>query len=791
MLSPSKKIKKEKPAVSVIIPCYNQAQYLPEAVESVVDQTYQNWECIIVNDGSPDNTSEVSRELIAKYFDKKIILLEKENGGLADARNFGIRNSKGKYILPLDADDLINPEMLKKTVDLLEKHSEFAIAYTDVLYYGLHNAVVQAGEWDFNRLRVQNHLNYCSLYRRKVWETVGGYNRNMAFGYEDWDFWVGCAEKGFSGKRIPEVLFIYRVKDSSMFTKAVEHDDELRAQIILNHPAVYDDNRKEWAKHVLLPADLSKPKPVPKARSVTRKKNIPIVSVIVPTYNRTDMLAETLKSILNQTYQDFEIIVVNDAGVDVSHVIENYNQSGKIVYIQHEKNKGLAAARNSGIKAARGKYIAYLDDDDIFYPDHLETLINFFETNDYKVAYTDAYRAYQDMRDGRYVTIKREIANTSDFDYNRILFENFIPVLCFSHEKSCIDHVGLFDETLGAHEDWDLWMRMSRKFKFAHIKKITCEFSWRPDNSTMTLRNKEIMDNTRRIVFLRGQELKKKEMSQEKILDRGSGMLVIPNTTLCCIDCYNNALSIKALRRCLKLCRFEKVIFLTDREHDLENIEVILIPGIQDKKQYSAFIIKELYKYIPTGFVLMIQYDGFIVKPDVWSDEFQQYDYIGATWFWYNDGFNVGNGGFSLRSKRLLNALSNNDIVLDSLEYGEDTFICRTYRSYLELKYDIKFAPEHIADRFSYERSEPASNTFGFHGLYNMWRYIKPDKLQSFINLLSPRTLNSVEALDLGMNYQKRGHFIEAEIIYRKILEHHPENTDVQALLNAIQTLSK
>ena len=241
----------------------------------------------------------------------------------------------------------------------------------------------------------------------------------------------------------------------------------------------------------------------------------------------------------------------------------------------------------------------------------------------------------------------------------------------------------------------------------------------------------------------------------------------------------------------MKLCSFKKVIFLTDREHALENIEVTSIPSIQDKKQYSAFIIKELDNYIDTGFVLMIQYDGFILNPDVWSDEFQKYDYIGATWFWYNDGLNVGNGGFSLRSKRLLKALSNNDIVLDSLEYGEDSFICRTYRRHLEKKYDIRFAPGHIADRFSYERSEPAGKTFGFHGLYNMWRHIKPDKLQSFINLLSPRTLNSIEARELGMNYQERGRFPEAEMIYRKILEHHPENTDVQALLNGVQTLAK
>jgi hypothetical protein len=267
--------------------------------------------------------------------------------------------------------------------------------------------------------------------------------------------------------------------------------------------------------------------------------------------------------------------------------------------------------------------------------------------------------------------------------------------------------------------------------------------------------------------------------------------LLIPNTTLCCIDCYNQELSMKALRHCLKMCRFEKAIFLTDREHDAENIEVKVIPSIKDKKQYSAFIIKELDQYIDTAFVLMIQYDGFIVNPDVWSDEFQKYDYIGATWFWYNDGLNVGNGGFSLRSKRLLKALSNNDIVLDSLEYGEDTFICRTYRRHLEKKYEIRFAPGHIADRFSYERSEPAGKTFGFHGLFNMWRYIKTDKLQRFINLLSPITLNSVEARELGMNYQKSGRFFDAEMIYRKILEYYPEKIDVQSLLTSIQSQSK
>lgn len=258
VLSPSKTIREEKPAVSVIIPCYNQSQYLPEAVESVVNQTYQNWECIIVNDGSPDNTNEVAQELIAKYPTKRIVLLEKENGGLADARNFGIKNSRGKYILPLDADDIIRPERLQKMVSLLKAHPEIAIAYTDMEQFGTASKIVHEKEYDFKHLCFQNHLNYCSLYKKEAWEAVGGYNPNMAQGYEDWDFWISFGEKGYYGKRIPEPLFLYRVKDSSMYTKSLEHHDKLVARIILNHPCLYEKEDIATAEKVLNITDSTK-----------------------------------------------------------------------------------------------------------------------------------------------------------------------------------------------------------------------------------------------------------------------------------------------------------------------------------------------------------------------------------------------------------------------------------------------------------------------------------------------------------------------------------------------------
>jgi len=243
----------------------------------------------------------------------------------------------------------------------------------------------------------------------------------------------------------------------------------------------------------------------------------------------------------------------------------------------------------------------------------------------------------------------------------------------------------------------------------------------------------------------------------------------------------------KALKHSLKFCSFDRVLFLTDRKVDLEEIKIIQISPIQSKTDYSSFVIKELNNYIETDFILLMQYDGFIIHPDSWTSEFQKYDYIGAKWA-YTDELNVGNGGFSLRSKRLLQALSKENFSLepDPFKKGEDHFICRQYRRFLEKQYDIKFAPEALADRFSYECCNPVGNPFGFHGFFNMWRYIEAQDLENFINLLSPKSLSTINTLRLGINYHKMKQFEQAEIIYRKIMQYWPDNTVVLILLDMI-----
>jgi glycosyltransferase involved in cell wall biosynthesis len=227
------------PTVSVVVPCYGQAEFLAEAVESVVAQTFIDWELVVVDDGSPDDTAAVTERLIAAHPSRDIRLLSRPNGGVSSARNAGIGSSTGKYVLPLDADDTIAPEMLAATVAALDANPAVAIAYTDFERFGLEVARVEAPEFEPRLVPSRNQFSYCALYRREAWLRVGGYNPNMSAGYEDWDFWIGCVEAAFKAMRVPILGFRYRVRSGTRTSDALERDPELRRRIRRNHPSAY------------------------------------------------------------------------------------------------------------------------------------------------------------------------------------------------------------------------------------------------------------------------------------------------------------------------------------------------------------------------------------------------------------------------------------------------------------------------------------------------------------------------------------------------------------------------
>jgi len=261
-------------------------------------------------------------------------------------------------------------------------------------------------------------------------------------------------------------------------------------------------------------------------------------------------------------------------------------------------------------------------------------------------------------------------------------------------------------------------------------------------------------------------------------------MLSLDRVTLCCIDCVNYDLALAALDQCTQKCRFARVLLVTDRAIAFDGVETVRVPTLDSRDAYSRFVIKELGQYIATDFVLLIQWDGYVLSGQAWSDEFLGYDYIGARWPWYHDGHTVGNGGFSLRSKQLLNALRDPHIVPLPLE---DEAICRTYRIHLETRHGIRFAPESVADRFSFEASSFSSVPFGFHGLFNFWMFFQKADLAVFLGMATPAILGSVQCLQLARNYVELERHEEATMVLRKIVAAHPalaEATQLLARLN-------
>lgn len=197
-------------------------------------------------------------------------------------------------------------------------------------------------------------------------------------------------------------------------------------------------------------------------------KNNFTVSVIIPTYNRAHLLGRSIRSIMNQTYQNFEIIVVDDGSTDNTDELIFSLVNEKIRYIRHEKNKGAAAARNTGIKAAKGDYIAFQDSDDIWLPEKLEKQMEVFKTAPKKVGvvYTGFYRIIGSKR----IYMPYSWVNKKDGDiYPQILAGNFVTTQSITVRAGCLEKVGLFDENLPRLQDWEFVIRLSKHYSFEFI----------------------------------------------------------------------------------------------------------------------------------------------------------------------------------------------------------------------------------------------------------------------------------------------------------------------------------
>jgi hypothetical protein len=252
-------------------------------------------------------------------------------------------------------------------------------------------------------------------------------------------------------------------------------------------------------------------------------------------------------------------------------------------------------------------------------------------------------------------------------------------------------------------------------------------------------------------------------------------MLDLSAITLLCVETRDPALAHFAIQKCTQQARFSKMVLITDlaklsshlddqasnqaedqaqdqeknqrvgqQAARLQGVEYVQAPPINTTKDYSDLLLTGLRQYVAGTHVLIIQWDSFILHPELWTNNFLQYDYIGAVWPHHPDT-PVGNGGFSLRSIKLLEALESPAI---SRRHPEDFCICVDNKATLENQFGIRFAPTEIAEQFAVERTSwhPA---FGFHGFFNFGNALSPEELGAFLDLLPDSYLGGVDTYDL------------------------------------------
>lgn len=226
------------PRVSVIIPCYNLGKYLPEAVDSVLSQTYRDFEVIIVDDASTDL---VTRQVLATYLHPQIrIVHTPHNMGVAAARNEGIGATKGEFVLPLDADDVIAESYLEKAVALFDLRPDIGIVYSNAEFIGEKCGCWELPPFSVERMLTENLIFSAALFRRADWERSGGYCSSMTSGWEDWDFWLTLLSLGVQVGKLPDTLFKYRIRTDSR-DRSISRSNKLvlLLGIVFRHPRLY------------------------------------------------------------------------------------------------------------------------------------------------------------------------------------------------------------------------------------------------------------------------------------------------------------------------------------------------------------------------------------------------------------------------------------------------------------------------------------------------------------------------------------------------------------------------
>jgi glycosyltransferase involved in cell wall biosynthesis len=499
-----------QPLVSIIIPVYNGNNYVRQAIDSALTQTYRNVEIIVINDGSNDD--HATRTIAQSYADK-IRYYEKPNGGVASALNLGIANMRGDYFSWLSHDDLYHPDKISVLVDEMTNHPDNIILYSDYELIDEQGDVFLQKRLNHQELMLKplyalfrGAIHGCSMLIPKIaFETTGVFDESLKT-TQDYDLWFKMRQS-FHFVHVPQMLIQSRYHAQQDSKKNPLTPQETNALWIkfaeeVSDQEIYQCENSKFLFYHSLYCFLTKHTPYQQAiahiqqLSLKHKDNILSeiaqhrVSIIIPFHNRIPWTIEAIHSALAQTHRNIQILLINNNSSEDDSAIQQLAKTNENICLLHCSIPGAAAARNIGLQHATGDFIAFLDSDDLWLPEKLTQQLHFMMHN----ASLMTFSAYQ-----RFIESKDRIISHHKCDGETVSFTSLIRNCPIATPTVLINSLIFntlklrFNEELTAGEDMFLWLNIAYYTEITNSRHSAVLVRYHPHS---TADNHEIICST-------------------------------------------------------------------------------------------------------------------------------------------------------------------------------------------------------------------------------------------------------------------------------------------------------
>lgn len=512
--------------LDIVVVTYNSKKWLERLINSIECQKNINFKDInlffVDNISTDDTINELNKYKNKSSLGKVEIVQNNKNLGFGKANNLGFKQGNSEYVFFLNPDTELEEFAISRMLEEIKNSSE------EFKMWEFRQKPYEHPKWyDILTGETSWASGACFIIDRKVFEEIEGFDSRIFMYTEDVDLSWKVRLHGYKIKYVPRATVVHYCYQSANEVKPTQYYYSLINNLNLRLKYGTFTNELGWYKRFF--QILKRKGPFLNSRTTLVKKYIknlknyayfklwrykknnrklfkkfvpnflefdyeniregafvenkyidtePLVSILVRTCGRPQVLRETLKSLRNQTYDNIEIVVVEDGKNVSENMIKNEFSDLNILYKATGKKVGRCVVGNMAMELANGEYLNFLDDDDLFYADHVETLVQrLVENKDYNAAYAISYEEKVEILsrepEYRYIVHSKTMAHNKNFSRITLLTRNAFPIQVVMFKKELFDKYGGFDLELDCLEDWELWARYTRENKFLYVPKVT------------------------------------------------------------------------------------------------------------------------------------------------------------------------------------------------------------------------------------------------------------------------------------------------------------------------------